>query len=127
MRNVLVFGSLALVAMVWTGVGAQQEMRPRPGPGSGVTPISGSVGVTSLPPVDAKQSGEWRVAVTDLPEVRVAGPSFVEKGRRYKITWTNGDEQTVTVSSPGADGWVQVVQDAAWLNLRNARSVEALN
>ena len=91
MRNVLVFGSLALVAMVWTGAAAQQEMRPRPGPGSGVTPISGSVGVTSLPPVDAKQSGEWRVEITDLPEVRVAGPSFVGKGRRYKITWTNGD------------------------------------
>ena len=127
MRNVLVFGSLALVAMVWTGAAAQQEMRPRPGPGSGVTPISGSVGVTSLPPVDAKQSGEWRVEITDLPEVRVAGPSFVGKGRRYKITWTNGDEETVTVASQGSDGWIQVEAGARWLNLRNARVVDPLN
>jgi hypothetical protein len=127
MRNVLVFGSLALVAVVWTGAAAQQEMRPRPGPGSGVTPISGSVGVTSLPPVDAKQSGEWRVEITDLPEVRVAGPSFLGKGRRYRITWTNGDEETVTVTSQGSDGWIQVEAGARWLNLRNARVVDPLN
>jgi hypothetical protein len=83
--------------------------------------------VTSLPPVDAKQSGEWRVEITDLPEVRVAGPSFLGKGRRYRITWTNGDEETVTVTSQGSDGWIQVEAGARWLNLRNARVVDPLN
>lgn len=133
MRNSLVFGALALAAVVWTGVAAQQETQPRPGPGSGVTPVSGNitvsgtVSVDALPDVNAKQRGQWRVAITDLPDVRVAAPSFTRKGGRYRITWTNGDEQTVTVTNPGANGWVQIEQAARWLNLGNARSVEPLN
>ena len=47
MRNVFVIaslaGSLALGAMLWSGVSAQQEMLPRPGPGSGVSKVAGSV------------------------------------------------------------------------------------
>jgi hypothetical protein len=133
MRNVLVFGSLAIAAIAWTGVAAQQETQPRPGPGSGVTRVSGNVSVSgtvsvdALPDVNAKQRGQWRVGVTDLPDIRVAAPAFVRKGGRYRITWTNGDEETVTVASQGSDGWIQVEAGARWLNLRNARVVDPLN
>lgn len=132
MRNSFILGSLALAALVWTGVAAQQETQPRPGPGSGVTPVSGNVRVSgtvsvdALPDVNARQRGDWRVEITELPNVRVAGPAFVSKGGRYKITWTNGDEDTVTVTTPGLDGWVETAA-GSWLNLRNARSVQALD
>jgi len=128
MRNVLVVGSLALAAMVWSGVSAQQEMQARPGPGSGVTRVSGSVDIEAMPDVNAKQRGEWRVAITDLPAVRVAGLAFVRAGGRYEVTWGGGEKEAVRVSEIGADGWVRVEhQRSRWVNLGHARSVEAGN
>lgn len=124
MRNVMVFGALAVAAAVWTGVSAQQEMLPRPGPGSGVTPIRGTVSIETLPDLEVKQRGDWRVGITDLPAIQIAPAPFLRRGGRYEITWPNGDQETVTVRATGADGWVQVGQkDGPWLNLRNARAV----
>jgi hypothetical protein len=127
-RNILVLGSLALAAMVWSGVSAQQEMLSRPGPGSGVSKVSGTVTIDEMPDVNAKQRGPWRVGITDMPEIHVAGPAFVRPGGRYDITWEGGDKESLVVSSIGADGWVKVEhQRSRWVNLGLARSVEAMN
>lgn len=125
MRNVLVVASLALAVVVWNGVSAQQEMLPRPGPGSGLTKVVGSVTIDALPDVHANQRGPWRVGVTDLPDVRVAAPWFLRDGSRYEITWTNGDQESVTIAATGSDGWIQV-ERTRWVNLGSARSVKAL-
>lgn len=134
MRNVIVIGSLAVAATVWSGVSAQQETQARPGPGSGVSKITGNVsidgGVTvdRLPDVNAKQQGAWRVGVTDLPDVRLAGPTFVKVGGRYEITWTSGQTEQVSVTAVASDGWVKVEHHRSrWLNVRLARAVEGLN
>lgn len=134
MRNVIVIGSLALAVTVWSGVAAQQETQPRPGPGSGVTRVTGSVsiegGVTvdQLPDVNAKQRGPWRVGVTDLPDVRLAAPTFVRAGGRYEITWTTGQTELVSVTAVATDGWVKVEHHRGrWINIGSARAVESLN
>ena len=134
MRNVIVIGSLALAATVWSGISAQQETQPRPGPGSGVSKVTGNVsidgGVTidHMPDVNAKQRGPWQVGITELPDVHVAGPRFVRAGGRYEVTWTTGQVEQVTVTAVASDGWVKVEhQRGRWINLRQARGVEALN
>ncbi len=134
MRNVIVIGALALAATVWSGISAQQEMQPRPGPGIGVSKVTGSVsidgGVTvdHLPDVNAKQRGAWRVGITDLPDVHLAGPPFVRAGGRYEVTWTSGQTELVSVTAVASDGWVKVEHHRSrWLNIGLARAVEALN
>lgn len=124
MRKVLVVGSLALAAMVWSGVAAQQqEMQARPGPGSGVTRVTGSVDIGEMPDVHALQRGEWRVGITGVPEVRVAGPAFIRLSGRYEITWQGGERESVSVAEVSANGWVRVA-NSRWVNLGYARSVE---
>ena len=132
MRNVLVIGSLAgslaLAAMLWSGVSAQQEMLPRPGPGSGVSKVAGSVTIDEMPDVNAKQRGPWRVGITDLPEIQLAGLPFVRAGSRYEVTWSGGEKESVAVTAVGAGGWVKVQSPHnRWVNLSSARSVEAAN
>ena len=126
MRNVLVLGSLALVAMVWSGLSAQQEMLPRPGPGSGVSNVAGSVSINEMPDVNAKQRGEWRVGIAGVPEVRMAAPTFIHSGQRYEVTWSGGDKEVVTIAEIAANGWVRV-ERSRWVNLGHARSVAGLN
>ena len=127
MRIVLVVGSLALVAMVWPGLSAQQEMLPRPGPGSGLSKVTGSVTIDEMPDVNAKQRGPWRVGITELPEVHLAGLSFLRAGSRYEVTWPAGDKETLAVTAVTSNGWVKVDQRSRWVNLALARSVEAVN
>ena len=129
------FVAIAAVATVAIGGGlaAQQEMLPRPGPGSGVTPVS--------------QRGSWEVAINNTPTVRIAnaidvkGPAFLRNGR-HEVTWANGDRETVTITSvvetardsrhadrrpdTTQDLWVEVQTSNGkrWINLASARSIE---
>ena len=136
-RTFITIAVLVTGLIAW--VGAQQEMLPKPGPGSGIT--------------RAAQHGEWEVAISNVPTVRLAAatagiplrtPPFV-RNRTYKVTWANGDEERVTVisvadvratdrnndripeRSPEAstDGWVEVQSSAGrrWINILSARSI----
>ena len=92
-KTFIIIGALALLATGWTGLGAQQqEMLSRPGPGSGIT--------------RSAQHGDWEVAISNTPTVRIAdtppvqlrGPVFL-KNRSYKVIWPNGDEERLTLIS----------------------------
>jgi len=125
MRRRVMLGIVAALGIAG-GVAAQQEMLPRPGPGSGVTPVS--------------QRGNWDVAISNTPTVRVVNavpvrlgvPSFV-RNATFEITWANGDKEAVTVvrfdrqeEARANEGWVEVRSGgkARWVNLAMARSVE---
>ena len=130
--HVVVIGCMA-GALVWTGVAAQQEVLSRPGPGTGLS----SVNVVNRPAVAAEQSGEWQVAISRMPDVRISNtmpvsvqlPRFAGKGK-YLVIWTNGQTETVNVIDVGEDGWVQAANSVRsgprWLNLRMAREIEEL-
>ena len=129
----------ALVAagvLAWVGVAAQPT-QPRPGPGSGVVTVEGSVIVANIPTVQAMQLGDWKVTVANAPDVRVAnaptvhvaGPAFLKVEGRYELVWSTGDRETVVVRQLGQGGWIRV--DGAtgrerWVNLTTARSVAAV-
>ncbi|HJR60004.1 MAG TPA: hypothetical protein VJ813_11415 [Vicinamibacterales bacterium] len=127
MRIALVTTALGIAVVSWAGISAQQEMLPKPGPGSGVTHVLGSVEVKNAPEVHAAQRGDWQVAINNTPSVRVsevAGPSFIRPGQRFQITWADGQTETVTASAAARDGWVQVGETPGrWINLANARAV----
>ena len=142
MRKIfIVIGALAIAVTGWTQLGAQQqEMLSRPGPGSGIT--------------RSAQHGDWEVAISNTPTVRVAntlpvqlrGPVFL-RNRSYKVVWPNGDEERLTmISVPDqrvadraserlpersaeamADTWAEVQTASGnrrWINLMAARSIE---
>ena len=92
-KSFIIIGALAIAVTGWTQLGAQQqEMLSRPGPGSGIT--------------RSAQHGDWEVAISNTPTVRVAntlpvhlrGPVFL-KNRTYKVVWPNGDEERLTMIS----------------------------
>ena len=136
----VVIGALGIALVTWVQLRAQQEMQPRPGPGSGIT--------------RAAQQGEWEVAINNTPTVRVAdtlqvqvrGPVFL-RNRTYKVTWPNGDEERLTVilapvprpvdrnadrlpersAEMMADTWAEVQTangNRRWINMTAARSIE---
>jgi hypothetical protein len=125
--------------LLWAGLSAQQEMRPTPGPGSGIMKVTGTVDVGNAPQVHAAQQGEWRIAVANRPDVRVVNtpeviipsPDFLKKGGRHTITWTTGQQEAVQIHEVGAGGWMQVttstpgsVPGLRWINLAAVRSIE---
>jgi hypothetical protein len=97
-----------------------------------VVPIAGVVHVGNTPTVNAGQLGDWKVAVSNVPDVNVANtpsvtmpaPDFVKARTRYEVIWTNGDRELVVVEQLGDDGWVRV-NDQRWINVLAARSLEA--
>jgi hypothetical protein len=120
--------TIGAAALLWVAVSAQQEMSPRPGPGSGMMNVSvtntPSVTVANSPAV--QQQGEWRVAINNTPSVRVTevpSPGFLRTGSRYEITWVDGTSETVTVSSIATNGWIEVERSRRWINLTSARSI----
>ena len=120
--------SLCAAALLWVAVSAQQELYTRPGPGSGVTNVTGSVSIANVPNVRATQDGDWRVAVANVPGVRVTevpSPAFIRAGSTYEIIWMDGSKESVTISGIGANGWLDVAGGRRWINLAGARSVEA--
>lgn len=115
--KVLVAVALAAAVMVWIGVSAQQEMLPRPGPGSGIMNVRGTVSIDNAP----------EVRILNIPATAATGPSFVEKGARYVVTWPVGEPEHVTIVSPGeGGGWVRVAhgRGARWINLNAALAIE---
>ena len=124
MRTPAVISGIFFAALLFVAVSAQQEMSPRPGPGSGIMDVRGSVNVANTPNVRAAQEGDWRVAVANTPSVRVSSPPFLKTGARYVITWTDGSSETVGVASLGGDGWIEVEGARRWVNLSAARAVD---
>jgi hypothetical protein len=115
MRIAMTATAVGVAGVLWAGVAAQQEMLPKPGPGSGITKVIGAVSVSNTPDV----------RVVELPPITIAAPPFVRKSGRYEITWADGDAEKVTVLESGPDGWVQVEgMRRRWVNLRAARTVE---
>ena len=113
-------------AFLWVVASAQQEMLPKPGPGSGVTNVTGSVSIANTPNVRAAQHGDWLVAIQNTPGVRVTevpSPGFLHTGARYEVTWLDGTSETITVSSIATNGWIEVERSRRWINLSSARSI----
>lgn len=126
MRKSLIVVAVSAAAFLWVAVSAQQEMSPRPGPGSGITHVTGSVDISNTPSVRAAQEGDWRVSVQNTPSVRVTevpSPAFLRTGSSYEVTWADGKIETVTVSSISTSGWIEVERSRRWINLSSARSI----
>jgi hypothetical protein len=112
-------GALALAA--WVGLSAQQEMLPRPGPGSGITPVR----LVEEPVVRLANGTEVRVL--DPLSVSIRPPSFIAKGRTLEITWSTGEVDRVTVGEVFDGGWISVASESGrYINLGSARSVRTL-
>jgi hypothetical protein len=137
MQTKLIIAALAAAAALIAGVSAQ-EARSTPGLGTGIVNVRGTVEVANMVDVRAAQAGEWRVAVANVPDVRVtstpvvefAGTGFVSKGRRYDVTWIGGERETLAIEDVGQNGWVRVGTREGrrrWVNLTNARSVEEMS
>lgn len=119
MRISVIVAAAGAAAMLWTGVRAQQEMLSRPGPGSGITRVEGSVSIANMPPVRAMQDGEWRVAIAPV--------TFFKPKVRYLVTWPDGSVERMTIAETGQGDWVLTEGTSRrWLNLAVARSVEEL-
>jgi hypothetical protein len=112
---------------------AGQQTKERPGFGSGVVQVEGSVDVAAIKTpvhvhgtVNAAQAGSWNVAVSNSPAVSIAPPEFLKAGGRYNVIWSTGDSETVTIASLGTGGWVRLSGSGErWVNLTTARSVTA--
>ena len=127
--------AVSAAALLWVAVSAQQQdMLPKPGPGSGITNVTGSVSIANTPNVTvantpnvrAAQDGDWRVAIQNTPSVRVTevpSPGFLRTGSRYEVTWVDGTTETVTISSIATNGWIEVERSRRWINLSSARSI----
>lgn len=108
--------ALSAAALLWVAASAQQEMLPRPGPGSGVTNVTGSVSIANTPNVNVANTPSVRV--TEVPS-----PGFLRTGSRYEITWVDGTTETVTVASIATNGWIEVERGRRWINLNSSRSI----
>ena len=129
-RRAMIAVSVAAAVLVWMGVSAQQqEMLPRPGPGSGIIDVRGTVSIANVPEVRGTVSiaGVPEVHVTRIPSVTVSGPTFIRKGGQYTVTWPSGENEAVSVVEPGqGGGWVRVATTSGsrWINLDAALAIE---
>jgi hypothetical protein len=127
----IVLLAVAAAGLVWIGVSAQQqEMLPRPGPGSGVVDVRGTVSLAGVSEVrlsdvpDVNIVNMPAVRIAEVPPVKIDGPSFVKPGGRYLVTWAAGEQETITVTAVAqGGGWVQA-GTSRWINLDHARAVE---
>ena len=130
-RPISIAAAVAAAAVVGV-VAAQQQApitsgQPFPGPGSGILTVGGTVNIGNTPSVEAVQTGEWRVAVTNFPAtVSLTPPDFVKAGTRYEITWPAGEREQVAVSAVGPAGWIRVQHTggARWINVAAARAIQ---
>ncbi|MBA2305730.1 MAG: hypothetical protein H0W08_24285 [Acidobacteria bacterium] len=123
MRLAALVAVLGMATISWAALHGQQEMLSKPGPGSGITTISGVVTIANTPTVTIANTPDVRVV--QMPPMTIASPAFVRKGGRYSITWAEGDREDVTILDAGQDGWVQVENlRRRWVNLGAARAVE---
>ena len=117
-----------------------QQGQPRPGPGSGVVTVQGTVDIVNAPAV--RQEGDWKMSLANTPAVTVANtpavtvantptvslapPEFVKTGGRYQIVWPSGETERISAAAVAAGGWIRVAGPERWINLAQARSVAAL-
>jgi hypothetical protein len=128
----LVGAAIGAAAMFSVAASSGQDVRPVPGPGTGVVTVRGTIDVgsiTSMPDVRALQAGEWKVALANTPNVRVAATThldFVRQGQRYRIIWAPDRTEEVVVVQLGSWGWFRVESKdrRRWINLNEAQSVE---
>lgn len=127
--------AVAIVAAAGIWVAAQQEVLPRPGPGSGTMNVRGTVDIGNSPEVrvantpDVRVSNAPDVRVVHMPPDAMPGPAFLRKGNRYAVTWPDGKTETVTIVSTAAGaGWAQVSSNKGerWINVNAALAVERL-
>jgi hypothetical protein len=115
MRAGVIATAAAAAGILWVGLSAQQEMLPKPGPGSGITKVVGAVNIANTPDVRVMQ----------MPPIFIANPPFVNKGAHYSLTWGDGGSEDIVVAEVGQDGWIRVQGNRTrWINLRLARSLE---
>lgn len=104
-----------------------RQVRPDPGPTTGVVTIAGKVDIGTLPTVVVSQGSDWRadVRVQEQPPVAAASLPFLRTGGRYEIVWDSvTPPETVVVSKRGPGGWVEVSGDRSrWINLDTARQI----
>lgn len=116
-----------LIALIGVAVAARQDVHRVPGPGTGIVKVTGTVDVGTLPPVDAVQRGDWKVAVTSAPPTVVAPAAFLKVGGVYAITWSDGTEEVSPVEEILPGNWVRTAGPQGgrrWVNLTAARSVQ---
>ena len=116
LTGIVIATTVSLGVVAWA-----QQGQPRPGPGSGVMAVQGTVSVGNAPAV--RQDGDWHVAVSNTPSVNVAPPPFVRVGARYQIVWSAGESEQVVAAALGPGGWVRLEGAERWINLAQARSI----
>ena len=121
---------IAVVGLAW-GLPARGQVQPVPGPGSGVVTVVGRVEVVDGV-IEARQSGDWKVAVANAPDVRVVNTPtvapaplpFLKVGARLEVVWPDNTTATIRVVQLGGGGWCLTEgQRPQWINLSLARSV----
>ena len=109
-----------------------QQGQPKPGPGSGVVTVQGTVDIGNS--LAVRQEGDWKMAIANTPAVTIANtpavsvapPDFVKAGARYQIVWPSGETERIAAAAVGTAGWVRVAGPERWVNLAQARSVTTL-
>lgn len=128
MRTRLTVGALIAVGALIPVRSLTGQVQPIPGPGSGIVTVTGTVDVGNVPVVNAVQRGDWKVTIEALPAVTLAPLPFLRVGKTYRVSWPNGQTQTMTVRQTGPHGWVAIdTTQRSWVNLAGAQSVEETN
>ena len=125
MRTRIVAG--VVFALLCVALAAHQDVRPVPGPGTGIVTVTGAVDVGAMPPVEAVQRGDWKMAVTNTPTVQVTPAEFLRTGAVYAITWADGVQETLSIEQVLPGTWVRTANAEGkrrWVNLAVARSVQ---
>ncbi|OFW09893.1 MAG: hypothetical protein A3H96_01690 [Acidobacteria bacterium RIFCSPLOWO2_02_FULL_67_36] len=113
-------GIFVVAALTWVGISGQ-AVRERPGPGSGIVDVRGTVAVSELPAVTVSRLPA--VDVSRLPAITIAPYDFVRTRASYRVVWSDGESEDLTIIELGRDGWARV-SATRWVNLALARSVE---
>ena len=123
--------AVIVAALTYAVTSAGQEVRPVPGPGTGVVNVQGIVDIVN--PVTVRQGSDWRVSLTGVPDVRVfssAPLEFLSVRGHYQITWPGGQVENLTLLELGLRGWARVEGTKGrrrWINVAQAQAVEELN
>jgi hypothetical protein len=135
-QKLTAIGLIAVAGILVVGVSSGQDVRPVPGPGTGIVTVAGgpvtvtgTVDIGNAPIVNARQASDWKVVLAHTPDVRVAAPDFLRVGGRYQVSWLAGQSEDIVVTQVGSGGWTRVESSGGrrrWINLGEAREIEEL-